>query len=267
MVARLLGAGLPTTLWARRAESLRQFEPGRFHAAASLPELGHRSDVVGICVFSDADVRQVVLGPDGVLAGLSAGSVLVIHSTVSVATCRELAAQAVKAGVEVVDAPVTGARARALAGDLVVLLGGGAAAIEKARPMLSAFAGTTAHLGPLGSGQRMKALNNALGNATGRLASLAIEVGVQLGLDAGRVIEILRTGSASSAPLVSMADRLMRDPEFADLAARMIVKDTALFRELCAEAGVAAGALEELAGERAEHIVPVVGGSAGLPGR
>ena len=118
----LLGAGLPTTLWARRAESLRQFEPGRFHAAASLPELGHRSDVVGICVFSDADVRQVVLGPDGVLAGLSAGSVLVIHSTVSVATCRELAAQAVKAGVEVVDAPVTGARARALAGDLVVLL-------------------------------------------------------------------------------------------------------------------------------------------------
>ena len=64
-----------------------------------------------------------------------------------------------------------------------------------------------------------------------------------------------------------MADRLMRDPEFADLAARMIVKDTALFRELCAEAGVAAGALEELAGERAEHIVPVVGGSAGLPGR
>jgi 3-hydroxyisobutyrate dehydrogenase len=256
IVTRLLAAGLPVTLWARRADSLRQFESGRFHVAASPPELGRRSDVVGICVFADADVRQVVLGPAGVLAGLSAGSVLLIHSTVSVATCREVAAQAARVGVEVVDAPVTGARARALAGDLVVLLGGDAAAIEKARPMLAAFAGTTAHLGPLGSGQRMKALNNALGNATGRLASLAIETGVQLGLDARWVIEILRTGSASSAAMTSMVDRLMRDPEFAVLAARMIVKDTALFHEMCAEAGVEAGVLEELAGERAEHIVP-----------
>ena len=181
----------------------------------------------------------------------------------SVATCREIAAQAAKVGVAVIDAPVTGARARALAGDLVVLLGGEAAAIERVRPVLAAFAGTTAHLGPLGSGQRMKALNNALGNATGRLASMAVEVGAQLGLDVGWVTEILRTGSAASAPMTSMVERLMRDPEFADLAARMIVKDTALFREMCAEAGVEAGVLEELAGERAEHIVPVLGGSAG----
>jgi 3-hydroxyisobutyrate dehydrogenase len=258
IATRLLAAGFPVTLWARRPESLRQFEPGRFRAATSPAELGQHSDVVGICVFADADVRQVVLGPAGVLAGLRAGSVLLIHSTVSVATCREVAAQAAMVGVEVIDAPVTGARARALAGDLVVLLGGDAAAIEKARPVLAAFAGTTAHLGPLGSGQRMKALNNALGNATGRLASMAIDIGVQLGLDAGWVIEILRTGSASSAPMTSMVDRLMRDPEFAGLAARMIVKDTALFREMCAEAGVEAGALEELAGERAEHIVPMV---------
>jgi 3-hydroxyisobutyrate dehydrogenase len=267
IVTRLLAADLPVTLWARRPESLRQFESGRFHAAASPAELGRLSDVVGICVFADGDVRQVVLGRDGILTGLSAGSVLLIHRTVSAATCREVAAEAAKVGVEVIDAPVTGGRARALAGELVVLLGGDAAAIEKARPMLAAFAATTAHLGPLGSGQRMKALNNALGNATGRLASMAIEIGVQLGLDPGWTIEILRTGSASSAPMKSMVDRLMRDPEFADLAARMIVKDTALFHEMCAEAGVEAGVFEELAGERAEHIVPVTDGSAVVRGR
>lgn len=263
IVTRLLASGLSVTLWARRPESLRQFESSRFQAAASLIELGQHSDVVGICVFADADVRQVVLGPSGVLAGLRPGSVLLIHSTVSVATCRELAVEAVGAGVEVVDAPVTGARARALAGDIVVLLGGDAVAIEKAQPMLEAFAGTIAHLGPLGSGQRMKALNNALGNATGRLASLAIEIGAQLGLDAGWVIEILRTGSAGSAAMTSMVDRLMRDPEFADLAARMIAKDTALFREMCAEAGVDARVLEELAGDRAGHIVPALDSSTG----
>jgi 3-hydroxyisobutyrate dehydrogenase len=267
IVTRLLAAGLPVTLWARRPESLRQFESGRFQVAPSPTELGRHSDVVGICVFSDADVRQVVLGQDGVLSGLGAGSVLLIHSTVSVTTCRKVAAEAAEVGVEVIDAPVTGARARALAGELVVLLGGDAAAIDKARPMLAAFAGTTAHLGPLGSGQRMKALNNALGNATGRLASMAIEIGVQLGLDPGWTIEILRTGSAGSAPMTSMVERLMRDPEFAGLAARMIVKDTALFHEMCAEAGVEAGVLEELAGERAGHIVPVVDSSAGAPGR
>jgi 3-hydroxyisobutyrate dehydrogenase len=260
IVTRLLAAGLPVTLWARRPDSLRQFGSARFHAAASLAELGSRSDVVGICVFADEDVREVTLGPGGILAGMGAGSVLLIHSTVSVATCREIAARAAQTGVEVVDAPVTGARARALAGELVVLLGGDAAAIKKAGPVLAAFAGTTAHLGPLGSGQRMKALNNALGNATGRLASLAVEIGVQLGLDAGWVIEILRTGSAGSAPMTSMVDRLMRDPDFAGLAARMIVKDTALFRDICADAGVQAGVLGELAGERARHVVPVVEG-------
>jgi 3-hydroxyisobutyrate dehydrogenase-like beta-hydroxyacid dehydrogenase len=258
IATRLMAAGLPVTLWARRPESLRQFEPGRFRAAASLTELARHSDVVGICVFGDADVRQVVSGPNGILSGLCSGSVLLIHSTVSVTTCREVATEAAKVGVEVIDAPVTGARARALAGELVVLLGGEAAAMEKARPMLAAFASTTAHLGPLGSGQRMKALNNALGNATGRLASLAIEIGVQLGLDARWVIEVLRTGSASSAPMSSMVERLMRDPDFADLASRMIVKDTALFHEMCAEAGVSPGALEELAAQRAEHIVPVL---------
>jgi 3-hydroxyisobutyrate dehydrogenase-like beta-hydroxyacid dehydrogenase len=258
MATRLIDADLPVTLWARRPESLRQFEPGRFHAAATLAELGWHSDVVGVCVFADADVRDVVLGPEGVLAGLCAGSVLLIHSTVSAATCREIEAQAADVGVEVVDAPVTGARARALAGDLVVLLGGDAAAIEKARPVLAAYAGTTVHLGPLGSGQRMKALNNALSNATGQLASMAVETGVRLGLDAATVIEILRTGSASSAPLISMADRLMHDKEFADLAARMIVKDTALFRDICADAGVDAAVLAELAGKRAEHIVPAL---------
>lgn len=261
MATRLIAAGLPVTLWARRPESLRQFEPGGFHTATSLAELGRESDVVGICVFADADVRDVVLAPKGVLAGLRPGSVLLIHSTVSVATCREIAAQAAEIGVEVVDAPVTGARARALAGDLVVLLGGDSAAIEKARPMLAAYAGTTAHLGPLGSAQRMKALNNALSNATGLLASLAVETGVRLGLDAHTVIEILRTGSASSAPMISMVDRLMRDQAFADLAVQMIVKDTALFREICADAGVDADVLGELAGKRAEHIVPMLDAS------
>ena len=65
----------------------------------------------------------------------------------------------------------------------------------------------------------------------------------------------------------SMVERLMRDPEFAGLAARMIVKDTALFREMCADAGGEAGVFEELAGERAEHIVPVTDGSAVVRGR
>lgn len=256
MVTRLIAAGLPLTLWARRPESLEQFEPGRFSTATSPADLGRQCDVVGVCVFSDADVRAVVLAPDGVLAGLAAGSVLLIHSTVSVATCRAIAAQADGVGVDVVDAPVTGARARALAGDLVVLLGGEAAAIEKARPVLAAYAGTTKHLGRLGNAQRMKALNNALSNATGLLASVAVETGVRLGLDQDTVIEILRSGSAGSAPMTSMVDRLMHDPEFAGLAVQMIVKDTALFREVCADADVDADVLGELAGRRAEHIVP-----------
>lgn len=256
MAQRIIDAGFPTTLWARRDASLAAYDPARFTRAATPAELGARSQVAGVCVFGDEDVRGVLLGPEGVLAGMAPGGVVMIHATVTVEVCAEIAEAAAARGVRVLDAPVSGARAGALAGTLTLMVGGDQDALEFARPVMQAVGGLIAHLGPLGAGQRMKALNNVLGFGTGRLASIAIEAGVALGLEAEAVIAVLRSGSAGSRALDSLAQRLIPDPEFRAHAATMVEKDTRLFQRYAREAGLAPGELERLAEQRIAQIVP-----------
>jgi 3-hydroxyisobutyrate dehydrogenase len=257
IVSRIAAAGFPTAVWARRPESLTQFaDQPAVRTAPSLAALAAASDVVGICVFADDDVKGVACE---LIPAAAPGTVLLIHSTVSVPTCRELAELAAARGVVVLDAPVTGARAGAVQGTLSVMVGGPAPAVERVRPVLGSFTAIVCHLGPVGSGQMMKTLNNALSNSNGRLAVLAIEVGRDLGLDPHQVIAVLRSGGAASASLNSIADRLLPDPEFAAHAARMIAKDAALFTEVRAATGLPESLLEVLARERADHVVPVLG--------
>src|SRR6476469_5695403 len=182
MAQRLVDCGVPTTLWARRAESLAPFA-GRVDVAPDLPALGRASDVVGICVTDGDAVRTVVLGPDGVLAGMAPGSVLAIHSTIGPDECAPIAAAAAARGVDVVDAPVSGGGAAAEAGALTVYVGGEAAAVGRARRVLDHYGETVLHMGPLGSGLRTKLLNNALVAAHFALAADAMSTGAALGLD------------------------------------------------------------------------------------
>lgn len=256
MAQRIIDAGFPTTLWARRDASLAPYHPARFTRAATPAEVGVRSDVVGVCVFNDSDVRSVLLGEQGVLAGMQPGGVVLIHATVAAAICEEMAAAAASGGVEILDAPVSGARAAAEAGSLTVMVGGSALAMEKALPVLRSYGRVIRLMGPLGSGQRMKALNNVTGFCNGRIASIAIETGSALGLDPEAVLDVLRSGGAASFAIESIATRLLPDPEFRAHAATMIEKDTRLFQDYVREAGLPRSALEMLAEERIEQVVP-----------
>jgi len=107
MAQRIIEDGIPTTLWARNPASLASFR-GRAAVAREPAELGQQSEVVGICVTDDAAVRDVTLGPAGVLAGMAAGSVLALHSTIGTDTCAEVSEAADGHGVSVIDAPVSG---------------------------------------------------------------------------------------------------------------------------------------------------------------
>jgi len=227
---RIRAAGFPTVLWARRASALDAFPD--FARAATPSALGAACDVVGICVFDDAGLREVLLGTDGVLAGMARGGAVLIHSTASVQVCAEIAEAAAPRGVAVLDAPVSGARGGAEAGTLTVMVGGDQDAYERVLPVLRSFGSDVHLLGPLGSGQAMKALNNVLFFATGRLAALAVETGEALGMDADVVAAVLRMGSARSFALELMVDR-GRLP-----SAAVVAKDTALFRELRERAGL-----------------------------
>ena len=114
IASRIIGAGFPTVLWARRPDALAPFLDARVESAESPADLAAWADIVGICVWSDEDVREVMLGDRGVLAGCRPGTVVAIHSTTQPGTCRDLAEAARELDVVVIDAPVSGGRDGAL---------------------------------------------------------------------------------------------------------------------------------------------------------
>jgi 3-hydroxyisobutyrate dehydrogenase len=253
---RIAAAGFPLTVWARRASAFSELGSELYDVAASLADLGRECDLVGLCVFGDDDVREVAVGPDGLLSSMPPESVLLIHSTVSAELCIELASIAGERGVHVVDAPVSGARAAAVRGELTIMLGGQRALAPQVMPVLETYGKVIRWMGPLGSGQITKALNNVLGFGTGQLANLAIETGVALELDPHALIDVLSTGSGGSFALNALVNVLMKDSQFAMHAAKMIEKDTHLFQRACRTHGVASTKLEEMAVARITHITP-----------
>jgi 3-hydroxyisobutyrate dehydrogenase-like beta-hydroxyacid dehydrogenase len=162
MARRLVGAGLPTTVYDVVPARVRELEAAGARGAASPREVAAASDVVGICVRDDADVRAVMAGPDGVLAAAARGTLVAIHSTVQPATVEEVAAQAAERGVAVIDACITGGAAGAAQGTLTVMAGGDADALARARPIFDCFAKKVVHTGPLGSGCKAKLCNNLM---------------------------------------------------------------------------------------------------------
>lgn len=252
MAARLIRSGCQTTLWARRPQSLEQFEPGAFHIADTPADVGRVSDTVGICVFGDQDMQAVVLGPDGVLSGMAPGGVIAIHSTVSVEAVEAVANAADQCGVSVLDAPISGARARAERGELTILAGGESGVFEAALPMLRCYGATITLVGKIGDAQKMKALNNALGMANLRLAYLALEVSEQLGLDPEKTQAILRSSSGASFALDLLVDRLLPDAAFCRHLLPLNLKDFSFFQELRISNGIAPSLLDQAAKESAE---------------
>ncbi|MGH0034010.1 MAG: NAD(P)-dependent oxidoreductase [Myxococcota bacterium] len=162
IAAHLVPAGFATVVYDIAEAPVAELVATGATAARSPREVGEGADVVGICVPEDAHVRAVLLGDDGVLAGAAAGTVVAIHSTILPDTARELAEQAARGGVEVLDACVTGGAARAQQKQLTYLVGGDAAALEKARPVLETSAAKIIHAGELGNGAKLKLCINLI---------------------------------------------------------------------------------------------------------
>ena len=193
IVERMLQQGVDVGLWARRPESLEPFLPKGAKRAETPAALARERNSVGICVLSDNDVREVVLGDTGVLSGMGPGGLMMIHSTVAPDTVIELDRLAREKGVHLLDAPVSGGARGALAGTMTVMVGGETSALDIARPVLESFATNIPHLGTVGAGQMMKLLNNTLCYANMVLSISALELAEQLGIDRRRAGEIMAT--------------------------------------------------------------------------
>lgn len=162
MAKRLVAAGLATTVCDVVPERVRELEAAGARGVATPREVAAASDAIGVCVRDDADVRSVVTGADGILAGAARGAVVAIHSTVQPSTVEEMAAAARRRGVDVVDACITGGASGAAQGTLTVMAGGDAAALARARPLFDCFAKRVVYTGPLGSGCKTKLCNNLM---------------------------------------------------------------------------------------------------------
>lgn len=225
MAERILAAGFPLTVWARRAEALAPFTAQGATAAASVADLGESCDHVGICVVDDAGVLALC---DDLIPAMQPGSRLVIHSTVLPETCALLAARCAKGGVALIDAPVSGGGPAAAAGTLTVMCGGPPDAFAAARPVLESFGKTIVLLGDAGSGQRAKIVNNALMAASMGLAHAALGAGEALGIDRTALADLIKASSGRSFGFEVYA-RLPHPAAFAH-GAPLLVKDVGLLK-------------------------------------
>jgi 3-hydroxyisobutyrate dehydrogenase-like beta-hydroxyacid dehydrogenase len=236
MALRIERAGYQLSVWARRAQTLEPFAGTKARIASSPRELGASSELVCLCVVSDADVEQVLVGESGVLAGMAPGGLIAIHSTVHPELPGRIAQLARARGVRVVDAPVSGGGQVALEGKLKTIVGAAAEDLERVRPVFESHSDRVFHVGDLGSGQICKLINNALMTAHMQLARDAERLAGQLGLDPKTFIEVASVSSGSSFSLQALA----RVPFFASGEAAAgarralgnLVKDEALLADL-----------------------------------
>ena len=254
MAGRLAGAGFPLAVYNRDAAKARQLEARGARVAATPAEAACGADLIFSMVADDSAARAVWLGESGGLAAAERGAVLVECSTVSVKWIREFeaAAQARGAGLAVLDAPVTGSRPHAAAGELTFLVGGPAEALAKARPALEVMGRAVLPVGPTGSGARLKLINNFLCGVQVAAFAEALVMIERGGLDRREALGVL-TGGAPGSPLVrAMAERMsatsLVEPQF-HLA--LMAKDLAYARAEAAAAGLelrtAGAALERFA--------------------
>ena len=243
MARRIVDAGYPVTLWARRPATLEPFAGTPAKLAGSPADLAASSDLVCICVVSDADVEEVVAGERGVLAGLGAAGVIAVHSTVHPGTCRRLAGRAEAQGMRLIDAPVSGGGPAAAEGRLLVMAGGDAETVEYCRPVFATYGDPVVHLGPVGSGQLTKLLNNLLFTAHLATAASALTLGQALGVDPGRLADVMSHGSANSFALGRIGDAGGTLDRIAAFAGPLLQKDVRLMAEIAAAAGATVGAV------------------------
>ena len=213
-VAALVRAGHDVSVYNRtqsKAEAWADEYGGRF--AATPREASENAGFVFTCVGNDDDLRDVVLGEDGVLAGLAEGGVLVDHSTVSCAVSRELSDLAVARGCGFLDAPISGGQVGAEKGILTVMVGGEEEVFSSADPVIQAYARAVTLMGPVGSGQLTKMVNQiAIAGVLQGLAE-AVNFASISGLDVERVFDVLSKGAAQSWQMDNRA-QTMADGKF-----------------------------------------------------
>ena len=209
MAGHLAKAGHQTTVYNRTKAKAEQWCKDYAGSWAKSPrEAAGGADFVFICVGNDDDLRSVVYGGDGVLAGIEDAAVLVDHTTASANVAREIAA---KAQVPFLDAPVSGGQAGAENGVLTVMVGGEQTAFDKVKPVIMSYARATELLGSVGSGQLTKMVNQICIAGLVQGLSEGLHFAQRSGLDGARVVDVISKGAAGSWQMENRGQTMLKD--------------------------------------------------------
>ena len=232
MAGHLALAGHDVTVYNRSAAKAQAWVAEfKGHAAPTPREAAAGADIVFCCVGNDDDLRSVVLGADGALAGMKAGAVFVDHTTASANVARELDAQARQAGLQFIDAPVSGGQAGAQNGLLTVMCGGDAAAFDRVKPVAMAFSRAFTLMGASGAGQLTKMVNQICIAGLVQGLSEGIAFGMKAGLNIEQVLEVIGKGAAQSWQMDNRGKTMAADKFDFGFAVDWMRKDLGLVLE------------------------------------
>lgn len=199
MAGHLAGAGLEVRVWNRTlAKAERWAKEHKGKACASIAEAVQGADFVMTCVGADKDLIEVFEGDEGIIANAAEGAVLVDHTTASAAIAERLAAAAGKRNQAFIDAPVSGGQQGAENGKLTVMCGGTEDAFARAKPVMDHYGRAVTLMGPVGSGQKTKMVNQIAIAGLVQGLSEALHFAEQAGMDVEKVVDVISKGAAQS---------------------------------------------------------------------
>jgi 3-hydroxyisobutyrate dehydrogenase len=248
MAANLTRAGFGVTAWNRTSGRAPELDALGTRRAATPAQVAAASDIVVICVSDTPDVETVLFGRGGLAEGARAGTLVIDCSTISPGATRDFASRLKAAGVAMVDAPVSGGSEGAQKATLTIFVGGEPADVERARPVLAALGKSITHVGPIGSGQAVKAVNQVILAGTYLGVAEGIVLAMKSGLDVNQVVEALGGGAAQSWVLGNRSGRMIANDYPLGFKVALHRKDLGIALDLARELG-AALPVSELAAE------------------
>jgi len=239
MASNVARAGFIVTAWNRTAGRAAELADLGVSLAASPAAVAAASDVVVTIVSDTPDVEAVLFGPDGVASGAVRGSVVVDMSTISPSATRDFAARLAGQGVAMLDAPVSGGSEGAKKGTLSIFVGGSDADLERVRPVLAAMGTTITLVGPIGSGQAVKAVNQVILAGTYLGVAEGIVLAIKAGLDVEQTVAALSGGAAQSWVLANRSGRMLANDYPLGFKVALHRKDLGIALQLARETGTA----------------------------
>ena len=237
MAANLARTGFDVTGWNRTPGRGKELGDLGVASADTPAKAVAAADIVVMCVSDTPDVEAVLFGPDGVVDGARPGTLIIDCSTIAPSGSWDFASRLAEHDVRMVDAPVSGGSEGARNATLTIFVGGDAADVERARPVLAAMGRTITHVGPIGAGQAVKAVNQIILAGTYLGVAEGIVLAIKAGLDVEQVVGALGGGAAQSWVLANRSGRMLDNEYPLGFKVALHRKDLGIALDLAAQLG------------------------------